>query len=267
MELKDFHEAINPKVQGTLNIHAVTIERNQNLDFFTLLSSMSGVIGQKAQSNYAAANVFLDSFAAYRQKLGLPACSVDLGAVEDVGYISERKELSNRIEKQSLTPINERLLHKILKFSILQQTDTINPASATQMITGVPVPLNQDSELLRDARFAGLDVAGLGGDDRKSDSEAVHAFLSMAKAKIDHTVLLTSAVELVNGQITKSLGLSEPMEARKALSLYGLDSLVAVELRNWIRLQLGVEITTLEILGATTLSTLCEKILSKLVQV
>ena len=88
----------------------------------------------------------------------------------------------------------------------------------------------------------------------------------MLNAKADHSTLLAGAIELVNRQFTKSLGLSEPMELAKPLSVYGLDSLGAVELRNWVRLNLSSEISTFDILNATSLVTLCEKILAKLSQ-
>lgn len=249
-------------------MHIVAGEMKQHLDFFMMLSSASGVIGQKGQANYAAANVFLDSFAAYRHRLGLAACSVDLGVIEDVGYVSERQALADRLEKKSWVGINERLLHKILKYSIFQQTAPINPESAAQMITGISVPQQEDSELLVDARFAGLCLGRVGtqieiGDD---NSKAIQAFITVVKAKADHSILLAGAMELVNRQFTKSLGLSEPMEPAKPLSVYGLDSLSAVELRNWVRLNLGSEISTLDILNATSLVALCEKILAKLSQ-
>jgi len=268
MTIEDFRQAVAPKVQGTWNIHNTANQLKLKLDFFTLLSSISGVIGQKGQANYAAANVFLDAFASYRHGLGLPAYSVDLGVIEDTGYMSVHQELSDRLNKQSWKGINEALLHRILKASILQQTSEMNISSATQMITGIPVPQQQDSELvLHDARFrtlcSGNTSVGTETQARAND-KAVQAFLAMLKAKVEKTTILTEAVHLVNLQIMKNLALTEPMEPGKPLSLYGLDSLVAVELRNWIRMQLGCEITTLDILGASTLYAMCEKIVEKL---
>ena len=97
MTIKEYHKTIKSEVQGTWNLHNVALERKLLLNFFTTLSSISGVVGQKGQANYAAANVFLDSFAVYRQKMGLAACCVDLGAIEDVGYMSEHSDPTNHI--------------------------------------------------------------------------------------------------------------------------------------------------------------------------
>lgn len=269
MTLEDFRLTAAPKVQGTWNLHNIAIELNFELDFFTLLSSVSGVVGQKGQANYAAANVFLDAFASYRHGLGLKACSIDLGVIEDTGYMSVHQELTDRLDKQSWKGINEALLHKILKASILQQTSGLKISSGTQMITGIPVPQQLDSELvLRDARFSSLCFGdtSVGTDTQaSSNNKAIQAFLAMIKAKVDKPVILIEAIHLVNLQIMSNLGLTEPMEPRKALSLYGLDSLVATDLRNWIRMQLGCDISTLDVLGASTLYAMCEKIVAKLI--
>jgi len=281
MTVGEFHETIGCKVKGTWNLHTASLSQHTPLDFFTLLSSISGVIGQKGQANYAAANAFLDSFASYRQSMGLPASSVDLGVVEDVGYVAEHSsELQTSFDKDIWTPINESLLHQILRFSILQQTATakatLNPASASQLITGIAIPQPSSSPLLkRDPRFSSLyfgsasnttQLAGSGNNIDNNESKQIRAFLlSLHSAQpAEHSSLLASAVEILSAQFSSSLRLSEPMEPAKPLASYGLDSLAAVEFRNWARLELGAELTTLEIMGATSLFALGERIIAKI---
>lgn len=61
----DYHTAIHAKVAGTWNLHRGILQgQSQPLDFFTSLSSISGVVGNKGQANYVAANTFLGAFAA-----------------------------------------------------------------------------------------------------------------------------------------------------------------------------------------------------------
>jgi acyl carrier protein len=266
MTIGEFYETISCKVQGSWNIHNVALEQKLSLDFFTMLSSISGVVGQRGQANYAAANVFLDAFASYRQSLGLSACSVDLGVIEDVGYIHERTDLGESLDVDIWTGINESLLHKILRFSIFQQISPINKASASQLITGIPVPQKEDSGLIRDARFGGLFTgsnSNIAGIESKDASKDIQAFF-LLRGQADSSTVLAAAVEIVNRQFTKSLRLTEPMEPAKPLSSYGLDSLAAVEFRNWVRMELGAELSTLEITNATSLVSLCEKIIAKI---
>lgn len=267
MTVEDYHGALACKVQGTWNLHNASLEQNLPLDFFTMLSSISGVVGQKGQANYAGGNVFLDSLAVYRQSLGLPGCSVDLGVIEDVGYIHTHEGLQQNLDTSIWTGINEGLLRKILEYSILQQVAPINPASSAQLITGIPVPQPEDSQLLLDARFTGLFVKSssrASGGDGKDGSRDIQEFFLLLRSKADPPAILASAVEVVNKHFTKSLRLATPMDPARPISIYGLDSLAAVEFRNWVRKVLGAELSTLEIVNATSLISLCEKIISKI---
>lgn len=272
MTVQEFHETIGCKVKGTWNLHMASLSQPTRLDFFTLLSSVSGVIGQRGQANYAAANVFLDSFASYRRHLGLPASSVDLGAVEDIGYVAEHSELQASFDADVWTPIDESLLHQCVRVSILQQT-----AGAAQLITGLAFPQPPTSSLLKnDARFLGLlsSASGNGARSRQARDDQDHAatkeirafLLSVQSSPADseNGALLASVVSILAAQFGSSLRLSEPMEPARPLTSYGLDSLAAVEFRNWVRLELGAELTTLDIMGASSLSALGEKVLTQI---
>ena len=273
MTLSEFHEAITAKVQGTQHLHHTAEEQGLTLDFFTMLSSICGVIGNKGQGNYSAANVFLDAFAIYRCQQGLAAHSIDLGVIEDVGCLDEHQDVSNRLLLRSdLYGINEASLHMILEKSILQQTSaTQEDTKSAQLITGLSVPLPEDSEFLRDRRFLGLCFGSSGSDSlersetRSQDQgHAARAFLGLLEAKSDAETIQTAALDLLSRQFSRILGLTESMEPAKPLSAYGLDSLSAVELRNWLRLQLGSETTTLDILNASSLNALCQKVVAKI---
>ena len=270
MTIDEYHGAVACKVPGTWNLHNVAQEEGLKLSFFTMLSSVSGVVGQKGQANYAAANAFLDSFAVYRQGLGLPAVSVDLGAIDDVGYMHEHNDLRVALDRDAWTPINENLFRQIVRVSIQQQVSPPVPASrnSTQLITSIAAPQPDDSKLLTDARFVGLAFGtgeiGSGGDGKDDKSRAIQALLLLLQSGADASTALKAAVDVLSAQFQVTLRLAEPMEPAKPLSSYGLDSLSAVELRNWVRQELGVELTTLEFTSATSLTALCEKIISKM---
>ncbi|KAL9094794.1 MAG: hypothetical protein Q9165_003065 [Trypethelium subeluteriae] len=271
MTLSEWQQCIQCKVQGTWNLHNASLQYNSTLDFFLLLSSLSGIVGHLAQANYAAANAFLNSFALYRQKIGLRACSIDLGAIEDVGYLSERIELAERVDFRSFSGINENQLHKIICTSILQQMHCTSPvATPSEIVTGIIFPQSSDSSLRHDIRFASLfgtsyDTSSRSNDDTGTSRGHVQAFLNLLKAETSRNTLIGAALELMNRQLMKLLRLDEPIEADRPLSGYGIDSLTAVEFRNWMRTDLGVESTTLEIIGAKTLNALCEGVVAKLI--
>lgn len=266
MSIEEYHAAVDCKVAGTWNIHNALIEKNMKVDFFTMLSSVSGVVGQKGQANYAAANAFLDAFAIYRRTLGLAGNSVDLGAIQDVGYMSHHGDLLNNLSSDAWTPINEALMLKIVGFSLKQQMTPISEASAGQLVTSIAVPQREDSSLLRDARFSALSFSD--GEDAGASNDGKDAGLKalqlLIKNKAAVGAIHDAVVDLVVRQFTAMLRLSEPMEPAKAPANYGLDSLAAVEFRNWTRLELKAEVTTLDILSATSVEQLAQKIVARL---
>ncbi|CAH0024600.1 unnamed protein product, partial [Clonostachys rhizophaga] len=156
MTLDDYHTAISAKVMGTKNLHQASEDMQCSLHFFVMLSSTSGIVGNKGQGNYAAANTFLDAFASYRESLGLRANTVNLGVIQDVGYVAEQGSiLEARIDTRMWTPIGERMLRKILTYSILQQDNAapINAHTRTQLITGVSYLLPISNSIIVPSRI------------------------------------------------------------------------------------------------------------------
>ncbi|KAJ5736611.1 Acyl transferase/acyl hydrolase/lysophospholipase [Penicillium malachiteum] len=144
----DYINSIHAKVAGTWNLQlAAQSEQAQPLDFFTMLSSISSVIGNKGQANYAAGNAFLDAFASYRNASGLRANTINLGLIEDVGYVAEQGgALEARFDRSQWVPINEGTLRRILSHSILEQQQRIRGSlNSTQLITGIAYPLTANN--------------------------------------------------------------------------------------------------------------------------
>ncbi|CAO2655083.1 Nn.00g118160.m01.CDS01 [Neocucurbitaria sp. VM-36] len=273
MSLDNYHIAIHAKVQGTWNLHNASLAQERPLDFFTMLSSISGVVGNKGQANYAAANTFLDAFATYRQHvLGLRANSVDLGMIEDVGYVAEQdSSLESRFDKKQWTPINEGILRRILSYSVHQQDPTpLNKSSSAQLITGIAFPLQGELDLVHEPRFGylfsggGNNKIGDDGEGVSAKDQAMRAFALLRKSGADAAALARACVEVLALQFARVLRLDHEMETDKPLMAYGLDSLAAVELRNWVRMELCAELSTLDILNATSLAILCDKLISRI---
>ncbi|KAF2967866.1 hypothetical protein GQX73_g5699 [Xylaria multiplex] len=266
MSVTEYHEAIQCKIQGTWNLHNVAENLGLHLDFFTMLSSISGVIGNHGQANYSAANVFLDSFADWRRQRGQAACSVNLGVIEDAGFIAENAGFQDQhFDPRFFKGINDGMLRKILYLSILQQQEQ----DAYQIITGLVAPQLADSPLRRDARFAAL-FAGESGSDRVTsavnggDAEVQALLMLLKTPSADVASKTLATVDVVNKCLMRLLRLSEPMDAARPFSVYGIDSLSAVEVRNWVRGKLGALVTTLDIMNASSLASFCEKIAMKI---
>lgn len=88
MSLQDYNDVMRPKVDGIWNLHNKLSKTN--LDFFVILSSTVGVAGDPSQAAYVSASVFQDAFADYCNQQGLPAVTLDLRKVVDIGIVAEK---------------------------------------------------------------------------------------------------------------------------------------------------------------------------------
>lgn len=98
---------LRPKVDAAWNLHEAT--KDLDLSMFVLYSSITGVIGNPGQANYAAANVFLDALAQHRQVSGLPATSVVWGPWERSGGMTSALGEADfaRLRRQGFIPLGD----------------------------------------------------------------------------------------------------------------------------------------------------------------
>jgi hypothetical protein len=266
MTVDDFHSCIASKVRGTWYLHQIALELQLEQDFFTMMSSMSGVVGQPGQANYAAANSFMDAFASYRRSQGLAAHAIDLGVMEEYGYVARKEGMGRHFDERQWRRIDEKALHRILETSILQQVSSVSWNSAPQMLVGLHETLSDDSELRKDSRFAAFFAKITAPNKRESSnvSRSLAMLISNVQNNTSSTVLIHQCIDLLSQQLSKMLQLTDPINPEKSLSSYGLDSLSCIKLRIWLGTELSVDITTLEIISALSLYSLCESVVGKL---
>lgn len=123
MSFDNYNDVVQPKVAGAWNLHNSL--SNHDLDFFITLSSAAGIIGNKGQAAYSAANTFLNAFAQYRVSQGLPATSIDLAAVSDVGYLAENTERKALVmDSMGSEGVSEVELHALIAAAISKKMST-----------------------------------------------------------------------------------------------------------------------------------------------
>lgn len=118
MDNSTWHAGINQKIQGTWNLHHALFGRDSQLDFFLMLSSITGSVGTATESNYCAANSFLDAFGSYRRSLGLPAVSLGLGMISEVGFLHENPSTEAALLRKGVHPFTEAELLQIIDLSL-----------------------------------------------------------------------------------------------------------------------------------------------------
>jgi acyl carrier protein len=245
-----------PKMAGAWNLHLATKDRP--LDFFVVYSSAAAVIGNEGQSAYGAANLFLDGLAHYRRARGLPATSVAWGAIGDVGYLADRavvrKALAERFGVNAMPAAKalERLDRAIqdgdpyiilaeMNWSRLFRTDHI-------------AALRRFTDLKAEVELGGPEDAEAGLEDLR----ALIANLPRAEAV---AIVQQSLVR----QIAQVLRIPPgKLDAERSLLELGMDSLMVVEMQMAVEKNLGVGLSTAELIDKPTIAALSARLTDRL---
>ncbi|RIK32672.1 MAG: short-chain dehydrogenase [Anaerolineae bacterium] len=224
-----FEKVMAPKVTGTWLLHRLTA--NLSLDFFVLFSSGASLIGTAGQSNHASANAFMDGFAGYRRALGLPTTSIHWGAWSGVGAAVDH----DLVRARGVATITPDQGLKGLEWAIQQQ------------VTESAVLAVDWDDVLR-SYTPGAEPAFLRNMSRQVRSQVVKTVsiepelsLSQQLSKTVPNKRRSVLLEHVRRQVAQVLTIQNPLriDPDQPLQTMGLDSLMAVELRNKLSQSFG----------------------------
>ncbi|KAM4060705.1 KR domain-containing protein [Hirsutella rhossiliensis] len=250
MSYEQWRAAMEPKVIGTMCLHQAF---GDSVDFFILLSSIAGIFGSYAQGNYSAGSTFQDSLARHRASLGLPARSIDVGSVEGEGYTAENPTAEDFVARQGQR-----------KYQVKEFLATINEAirnpfasdhSAAQLICGItrdhPNSQAREASLQRpDLKFSHMWTMPDQQPTARAESKQldIQAMLRSATTAVEAEEATQSATLM---KLSCLLALPEDeIRTDRSMASYGMDSLIAVELRNWILRQLESHIQMFELMSS-----------------
>jgi polyene macrolide polyketide synthase len=227
-----FARVFVPKADAAWYLHELTA--GLDLSHFVLFSSAAGVIGNPAQANYSAANVFLNALAAHRHADGLPATSLAWG-----GW-AIRMALQNELE------LIEVERHLRLGYSIMSPERGLELFDlAISLEEPQPVPLELDRDALRTMAAAGLLLPIMRGLVRLPASRGRESgSLARELAAIPAAERESAVLELVRDHTATVLGhaTTEEIDPGRAFQELGFDSLAAVELRNRLGAATGLRL-------------------------
>nr|QEO60268.1 polyketide synthase [Alternaria oxytropis] len=250
-------QPLKPKVRGTWNLHKY-FDHSRPLDFFVICSSNSDIHVYPSQAQYAAGNTYQDALAHFRRKSGLKAVSVNLAIMRDVGILAEQGMTGNIATWEEALGVREPAFHALIKSLINgQQGPVESQRTPPQLCTGLGTADIMAAHRLAlpyyfaDPKFGPLSVSsirsGTTADGRNAAvsiaSELVEASNMEEATDIVTRALVTKIAEIL--QIPAS-----EVDSSRPMYRYGVDSLVALEVRNWITREMQANIALLEILAA-----------------
>lgn len=265
------------------------------MDFFVILGSIAAFIGPASQSNYAGASAFQDAFARRRRARGEHCVTIDLGAVEGIGYIAERLDVARNVDMMFVDHkvLRERDVHFVLKWAChpgllssraSPSSSRASPSSPpslwdAQIVAGLTTPafvrkggILQDHKWMRIPMFRHLyrmeQQASAVGGVAHSAAAAAAGEGEDGDAAENAGVLLRSVVRsraeaadvvtrLLARRLARSLAVPvEDIDVGRPAYAFGVDSLVAVELLFWFSTEVRADVPIVQILGSSTIAQL-----------
>lgn len=254
MDISEWHLGLASKVQGTWNLHHGLRGHDSELDFFVMTSSITGSIGQATESNYSAANGFLDTFARHRRSLGLPGTSVALGAIKGIGYLAEHPEAEAILKQQGFWSMDEEELLQLIDLAISGYQNQPDSAETKIELPSIFTGLDERNPLKRvmeDPRASILAAAAsrLSSDSADADvnkNGRVPDLLIDTLAAGDKKALCHAAEEAVAEKLAALVQMPiEQVKAETKLIDIGMDSMLAVMARQEATLGTDVPLTHL----------------------
>ncbi|MBN1294825.1 MAG: SDR family NAD(P)-dependent oxidoreductase [Candidatus Latescibacteria bacterium] len=228
-----FDRVMNPKVLGALNVHNQTVDKP--LDWFVLYSSAASLLGSGGQANYSAANMVLNALAVYRVKSGLPAVSICWGPWAGSGMAAVDEKRGARLAAGGILELdNETALYGLEK-----------AAATGRPVVGV-MAMDWKQFLTKRPDFPGEYLSTFtdseSTDDKisKSDNSEIMQILSEynqeKRDELEEVLCLMAATTLGFTDASR-------ISPRQPLMEQGFDSLMAVEARNRLIRETGIDLS------------------------
>ncbi|PQE06756.1 polyketide synthase protein [Rutstroemia sp. NJR-2017a BBW] len=268
MTYAQWTKTIRSKVNTSWNLHELL---PKDMDFFILLSSIAGIYGSPGQSNYAAGCTFQDALARSRSAAGYRnSVALNLGWMRTIGIIAETKEYQrNRHNVGDMAQVEEVDFFALLEHYCDPSLAPLSPEDS-QVLIGVITQEHVQGrglapiDVLNRPLYAGFSAPQLynanKGNSGVLTQEDTAALFQQATTPHERSLVVLSALK---AKLARALDVAvEDVDSHRTLADYGTDSLMAVELRNWIRRDFGVSVAIFDLFNGDDIAAL-SKVIAK----
>ncbi|NER48931.1 MAG: type I polyketide synthase, partial [Symploca sp. SIO1A3] len=249
---QQFTKVMAPKVQGTWYLHQLT--QNLSLDFFVCFSSMAAMLGNPGQGNYAAANAFMDAIAHYRRGMGLPGLSINWGAWASAGMAASLDSPNQkRLESSGISAIEPKQGMQALGLLLSGSSSQVGvlPINWSKFVQQLP---NQQKPLFLEALTSAV-------VETETKNEQLLQQLKAASPEEGEKFL----IDYLKIKISGLLGMNDSqIKIDQPLTSMGLDSLVAVELRNLVQREIKFDLPMERIIEGISIVEIADLLVEKI---
>ncbi|KUJ09893.1 ketoacyl-synt-domain-containing protein [Mollisia scopiformis] len=251
MSWDDFAAVFAPKVAGSKNLDDMF--GTEPLDFFICFSSTTSIVGSFGQSAYAAANHYMARLIKSRLRRGLAGSVIHISILTGFGYIFRRdaehadtihKAILPRMERQSETDLHEMLAEAIV-------CGRPGSGQPSELITGIRTVFQEDWR--EDPRLS----CYMGQQKLEDDSDrgqagntiSVKEQLTGAENPAECLAVLVKCFLLALGNMLEI----DPahVNSNASVAILGIDSLIAIRIREWFLREIGVDVPVLKVMSDT----------------
>ena len=264
MTFDDFQVPLQTKMSGTH--HLSEAFKHSTLDFFIMLSSLSGVVGSRGQANYAAGNTFQDTLAQYHTASKTHYIALNLGMIEgtDAYCDSVGQARVKNLLRQGWVPVKHA---EVLAFVDYAMSPLVRNHTCCQAAIGIDGKSIYEADNATPAMKSAIFTHVRGSYDSKGLSEKSSANTTV-KRSIIAAGSVTQVEQIISSAISQRLSkvtMLDPdsIDLEAPLLDYGLDSLTAAELKNWMQGEIEAPLQASEILDESSISSLSMKVASR----
>ncbi|KIA75975.1 hypothetical protein HK57_00218 [Aspergillus ustus] len=269
MTFTQWQRSLSPKLLATQNLHRAFSDAS-SLDFFIMLSSLMSVTGNAGQANYTAGGAYQDALARHRCAAGLPATTINLGMVKSVGVLADdgNQQVAEQLQRLGHNGLDEEEVLRLIESAMRDPCPEL--LADSQIVTAQTVKSLSFYNWGPEPRFEMLKVHAE-ARSKSSSTDDTAASGPKGKVTIRQSIAQKPAEEAndlvtgaIAGKIAGMFALPEgAVDTSLPLGKLGVDSLVAVELRNWLVTQMQCEMSVFEVMGSNSLVELATKLVQR----